>query len=481
MRIVLIWPMSDPAVKILLDELRAAGHEVVYWVGEQSAAHLAPAGCIFHDHYDAWDAKPAQALAQNIFLPPSAEVIGTLYELESLILTMMNKRYDAAPVDERKHIYYTMLGYWNYVLATVKPDVVIYNTIPHSIYSNIVYELAKSKNILTLSFEETWVAGRLMLYSDFWHGSDQFRAVMRAMRERGAARSDLGPEFRDYYDLQKKPKARIVPWYMHEQRSNASGIGLWLHRARIALRSPHRIIERAAGLFARSMRSNLKKEYVPLVRTADMSQAFVYFPLNFQPERTTSPQGGIFHDQILAAETLAAALPEGWELYVKEHPSQWWLRGKTRFSSARYPGYYARIAKIPRVRLVPILTDTFALTENAKVVATINGTAGWEALLRGKHVLAFGIPWYRDCPGIFRVQSVKDCSAAFSVVQTSRGVPESDVLGFLAALEKTGTRANVGSSGSAIPVISPEDSMRAVAERLSRELAEFVDEPARSL
>ena len=62
MRILLVWPTPALEVKILIDTLVGAGHEIVYWVGENPVAHLTPPNCIFHDHYDAWDGKPAGAL-----------------------------------------------------------------------------------------------------------------------------------------------------------------------------------------------------------------------------------------------------------------------------------------------------------------------------------------------------------------------------------------------------------------------------------
>lgn len=468
---MLIWPSGDPEINILLDRLHNEGHRIAYWVGEHPVAHLVPRGCIFHDHYDAWDAKRAESLRDAEIPPASPALIESMIASESLILTMMNKRYDRAPVDERKHVYYTMLAYWDHVLEMVKPDVVIYNTVPHSIYSNIVYELAKKRGIHTLTFEETWVGGRLMFYRDFWKGSDGFREALKNIRKNNVELSELHPELREYYERQTGRESQRSPWYMHRQRSVGAGFGLWAHRARIAFRAPHLIFSRAFGLLVRSLRADLRSEYEALVQRAEVSRPFVYFPLNFQPERTTSPQGGIFHDQILAVETLAAALPEGWEILVKEHPSQWWLRGKTRFSSARYSGYYARLAGIPNVKLVPIHTDTFALTDNAKVVATITGTAGWEALLRGKYALVFGIPWYRDCPGVLQVRTVEECKKALALVQKNQTVPATDVLSFLKVLGQEGTRAYLVSAPNAQPGIPLEESMRAIAGRLIRELS----------
>ena len=129
---MLIWPTGAPEVKVLLNEIERAGHVIVYWVGEHPAAHLCPPSAVFHDHYDAWDAKPAESWREPV-VPPSEQLISSMYETESLILTMMNKHYDSAPVDERKHIYYTMLAYWSAVLDRLQPEAIIFNDIPHSL------------------------------------------------------------------------------------------------------------------------------------------------------------------------------------------------------------------------------------------------------------------------------------------------------------------------------------------------------------
>src|SRR3989338_4409048 len=400
MRILLIWPTPHEDVKIILDELQSAGHEIVYWVGEHPVAHLTPKGCIFHDHYDAWDAKPAQAYAKEAFPPPPAKLIASLYETESLMLTMMNKHYDKAPVDERKQIYYDMLGYWGEVLEKVKPDAVVFNDIPHSIYTNIIHDLARMRGIPTLSYEDTLTACRLMWYWDYWKGSEGLRAALERLRNAPVTVGDLGEEMQEYWREHTGDKWRAVPLQVLLLPNTDKGWGLIRHRIRIARGTilTGRFFSLAWEYIRRIAAANLKKEYGCVVKQIDWNVPFVYFPLHFQPERTTSPQGGIYHHQILVAETLAAALPDGWELFIKEHPSQWKLRGKLRYSSARYRGYYERLARIPRVRVVPITTSSFDLTEKSQAVAVVTGTVGWEALLRGKCPLVFGFPWSRDFP-----------------------------------------------------------------------------------
>src|SRR3990167_10389371 len=252
----------------------------------------------------------------------------------------------------------------------------------------------------TPCFEDTYVGPRLLFYNDFWKGSDELRA---AIRRASNAASDLPADLQEYFERFSRTDAQ--PFYMAQQKAVGSGWGLFFHRAAIAragLLSGETLVL-AWRFLKRLFEDNLAQEYGEVESKSKISGSYVYFPLNMQPERSTSPQGGVFQDQILVAETVAAALPEGWTLVIKEHPSQWWLRGKTRYSSARYRGYYQRLAKIPRVRLVPIRASSFELTKRSKTVATITGTAGWEALARGKMPLVFGYPWYRDCGGVFRV------------------------------------------------------------------------------
>src|SRR3989344_7556897 len=106
MKILLIWPVPDPEIRILMKELTNAGHEIVYWVGYHNVSHFTPKGAIFHDHYDAWDGKPAEALKDAAFQPPRSSLIEKLYRTESIVLSMMDKRYATAPGNERKHVYY---------------------------------------------------------------------------------------------------------------------------------------------------------------------------------------------------------------------------------------------------------------------------------------------------------------------------------------------------------------------------------------
>ncbi len=127
----------------------------------------------------------------------------------------------------------------------------------------------------------------------------------------------------------------------------------------------------------------------------DLEGDFVYFPLQLQPEMTTSSLGGRFRDQAYAIETLARMLPEGVRILVKENPKQG--------SYMRGPLFFHRLRRIPSVTFLPSWADTHALTERSRFVATITGTVGWEAVRQQKPALIFGAAWYRGLPGVHHI------------------------------------------------------------------------------
>ncbi|MEK9153205.1 MAG: hypothetical protein AAB723_01235, partial [Patescibacteria group bacterium] len=128
-------------------------------------------------------------------------------------------------------------------------------------------------------------------------------------------------------------------------------------------------------------------------------------------------------------------LPEGWVIYTKDHPSQWAPRG-VNFSSVRYEGYYKRIAKIPKVCVIPIETDTYLLIDRSQMVVSVTGTAVWEALFRGRPGLIFGYPWYQNCPLILRAQDVESCRNAIDLVLRGFKPNKQRVINFLKSLEE---------------------------------------------
>lgn len=126
-------------------------------------------------------------------------------------------------------------------------------------------------------------------------------------------------------------------------------------------------------------------------RTPDLNEPFVYLPLQFSPEISTLTHGLLYEDQAYMAEALAKYLPSGYRLYVKDH---------TSMVGRRPSSFYKRLEKHYNIELVSPRVSTFDLMRNAAAVATITSTAGWEAFVLGKPVLALGQVFFQEFPNV---------------------------------------------------------------------------------
>ena len=182
--------------------------------------------------------------------------------------------------------------------------------------------------------------------------------------------------------------------------------------------------------------------YNSVSRTVMLNVPYVYVALHFQPERTTSSLGGPFADQYLVVDMIARCVPDGWKVYVKEHPSQFYppFCGER----SRHADLYMDLQKLPNVELVSLATSSFQLIDNARAVATVTGTVGWEAIVRGVPALVFGSPWYRACEGVWLVPTEQALRDALRWIEAGVRPDYRKVRLFIHALELVCARAGLG-------------------------------------
>lgn len=472
MRVFLIWADNGPEINNLISKLKKQGHEIVYWVGLVGGEKNAPPETIFHDHFAAWDSLPAEGIEINDFPPPGKDLIEKLYKTESLVLTMMNKRFDTYCVDKRRHLYYNMLQYWNGMIDKYKPEVIIFPIVPHTVYNYIIYSLAKLYGIKTIMFEDSWVSDRLLMYTDWEKSSELLKQTIEKNRGKNFSLDDLSEDIRNYYQLQTKATHDATPIYMQYWKKKFSGINILQRKLQIIKNSikDGTFFEKVFGYFRKQFKPNLKKEYAGVQTSTDFSKPFIYVPLSFQPERTTSPQGDMFVDQILMVETISASLPKNWVIYVKEHPSQWWLRGGIIYSSSRYPGYYQRLAQIKNTYLIPIETNTYTLINRSQAVAVATGTAGWEAILRSKPALVFGYPWYRDCPSIFRIRNAETYKVALKKITDGYQIDQQEIINYLKSFDEATFHGYIESFIEKNSQLNKQESMNNITQTILAEI-----------
>ena len=149
---------------------------------------------------------------------------------------------------------------------------------------------------------------------------------------------------------------------------------------------------------------------------------------------------------------------------------QWKLRGSDYFSY-RYRGYYKAMAALHNVRIVPINTDNFYLIDKSQCVATVNGTTNWEAVLRGKPSLVFGYAWYREAPGVFKVNNAEACKVALKEIIDGRvQVARQDIINYLFSFDKASIRAYTDEYFLPVTTVSIEESVQNYTRVILNEL-----------
>ena len=321
----------------------------------------------------------------------------------------------------RKQLSIELICFWQSVLETSKPSAIVSQSPPHEVVDYALWLVCARRNIPWLTLQYTpWGHIPVLLTLDA-HGN----VGTCNLERRSSLIQDDSPDFSAAEKLLsaiRAPEQWSDRYDLRIAKSNAQK-----RKNVLCLRvKAKRLLKSIMGLDTSFQNSFLDSIYSEaFCRQAevspDLNAPYVYFPLQYQPELTTSPLGGPFCDQILAIRALASALPSGWRIYVKEHPGQ--HLGHSYGFLGRSSSFYRALSSIPNVVHVSSEIHSQILIDSSRFIATINGTPGYEALARGKKVLVFGSAWYESvygCVRVFRPGELSDAISRILSISTSQ-------------------------------------------------------------
>lgn len=491
MKLFLIgWAESNPELIDAAEALAQHGHRIIYWV-RNDPRHNAAAipvdatrfpHTIFHSYYDASRGIPSDSILCDKFPYPDPQFLASLSLLELQVVSMMGKLYPATNVAERRQLFIRFVRYWLGVLEQLKPDVIFFNTTPHNPFYFVLYGIAEQKHIRTLMFDLTWVSDRLVWMPNYHDGSVALHKEYLRLQRLQPSLADLPLDIRLHYERHINPAIDTTPLYTTEGLAAYHFFPLLWRKIRRLFSlffQPKLLRERLRWAYIQfpttlskltyRFRSNLPRTYNALQVAPDFTKKFIYVPLHFQPECSTNPIGDVFQDQIFLIQKLSENLPKDWVIYVKEHPFQWLPYG-VGFIEDRYQLYYHRIAEIPRVFLVPMTAHSLDFVTRAEAVATVSGTAGWEAILRGKPALIFGYPWYQHAPGVFRVHTSAEVLSAMQAIQQRVVISPSDTRAFLLALHQASFHGYLDTHTQRVSSLTQSENMQSFLQAFLKAL-----------
>ena len=348
---------------------------------------------------------------------------------------------------DREAIFARLLVHFYNELVTVRPAALIASETPHFAAHFIIFTLCKALEIPTFFFQAVPLARACFLKADVGKEPIEINSTLR--NGIAHAKEDVRRYCASIGNMSHASSSteRLEPSYMQSQRlrhMKLQGAGYLIREvkslltaARDAYADPrpksygvldqnHLLDLDASGDSRPRLRHTIKstthaysvsREASRLQRSLISEHTvnssvmkglgdYVYFPLHYEPERTTNPEAGPHYDQLSTLIELRALMSDHDRLVVKEHPSQHYrsMRGHLGRSAL----VYKLIRQLPNTYLVPTQMDQSTLLKRARLVVTLTGTAALEAALLGTNAAVLGDSWFGGCPGVAQLDNSID-------------------------------------------------------------------------
>lgn len=482
----------------------------VYWIGDRESAKEGTENgeivknffpnIVFQKYYDAYRgvfSEKIEKIAQSMIADISLLQQYSLDELQAL--SMMDRLdYDQHSFTymERERYYMSLLKKWMACFELYKPDIIISAVNPHRVFDYVLYILCQYKGIPFISFQWTIEAGRIMPVINFAEKNSISKIIdpkYDKVEKNDNSLEQLPEDIRNAFKKLKGDYSVARPKYMssHDKDDALNKNMFFLIRRFLRthklfgkhsmfVEGQNKTVYKNAKYSIEKSRFSLWEWFIKRRKTlkhnkqmqdyynslcseVNLTIPYIAFFLHYQPEETTSPNGGMFANQYLCVEALLKNTPSNVMIYVKEHPNQFMshMMGHTK----RIKEFYDDLVANPRVKLVPFSMDSFSLISNALAVSTVTGTVGWEAAVRQKPVIIFGLIWYECMKGILKVTDDVSASKIYDFI-THYKYDEPAIIRYLSVISKETIRAYHYQGYRQLTGISKEESVDNICNSL---------------
>ena len=361
-----------------------------------------------------------------------------------------------------------------------KPDAVVMSVVG-SLSSLFLYHIAKKKGAKTINIDVTRIKNRVGFSLDYkifswlkgiikeFKQDNKNKVFLKEAQEflnefRQRPSTYLSKNLPSYNNQTKKishltfliPKnlMRSIRWYTKEIWERIIKTNWDYIDVKIEWLLWDKFIRKVRGLIG----------YDDFYSPIDPNEKFVFFPLQYEPEISMMLYAPLYTDQIHLIKQIARSIPVDHKLYVKEHPAMVGYRRRK---------YYKEILKIPNIRLLDPIHNSCDIVRLAKLIITITGTVGWEAILFKKPVITFGDIFYNELSMVKRCRSYEDLAYLVKDQLTSFTCNEEELIYFLGALIKDSVPVNfldLWQGENSFENIKNDDGIKALSNLLAEKL-----------
>jgi capsular polysaccharide biosynthesis protein len=300
------------------------------------------------------------------------------------------------------------------IIRKTRPARLMSGSTPHSVEAWVFAKTCEFLGVPVYILERTPINNRAWVY----RGMDTQDVVLRQAPGLAEGLTSYSKELiREQREARPGAKDKHGFYVSRMDMSSVSGSNTnnwWSYRRELGVLSNGSVLGTPLRALSVYMKNRLYRSYRRLAVNHLPDSPFVIFFMHYQPERSSLPEG-LFHvQQWTALRMLSMALPGGWSLLVREHPTTWL---QPLDISVRTIDLYDQVAQLPNTKVCSMDLDTFEIIDRCEVVATLTGSVGFQAILRNRPVIAFGLPAYKDHPASLPVRTASELFEALRVVR----------------------------------------------------------------
>lgn len=373
--------------------------------------------------------------------PPAAVLTGEPFRrLKDQVIKMMD-RHDIIGVfryPDREALFYALFFHFYAKVKAKKPHLVISAHSPHVPAAMVLYGVCRMLKVKAVHLREvpqtdlTYMAtdfeggfletetdqdakadrlGDLKAYVAKFHGADYGKIEPSYMKDQKAKDADISVPEADFdrfghyrrqgsaVDLHNPPQAKV------SYRVTTSDF--LEDNPSVRFRIDMDQSEGDAWIaYRRDLMTLQRFEYEQLAVFPELGAPFVYFPLHYEPEKTSNPDGGDWYNAYDAIAALRSKVPLEVPIYVKEHYTQ--FSPNMNGARGRSAYFYRAIRSLPNVGLIDMETPQLELMTQAVFTASQTGTACIEAACLGRKAVLMGDIWFSRCPNVWRFAQMPD-------------------------------------------------------------------------
>ena len=378
----------------------------------------------FHEHINKTNQKPNREFLKLI--EEKYKVNLGLLASNERFFNKFNEFYKFSP-DEISLILEQECKLFEKILDEVKPDFLItgITTLHHN---HLFYKICQARGVKILVIRQSYLRGRYVIASrtylfdhaeyDEKHSFGSLSEIQNYIKKYDTTALIIAHT--KTFQNSKIKYFQAILEYLFSDNSNVKSHFTYYGRTKFTV-------------LRITLINEIKKKYREyfinknLIRDIKNKKPFIYFSLQLDQERSTLIAAPRFSNQIEVITNIAKSLPNGYNLYVKEHPFMV-VRGWRSISD------YKQIMSLPNVTLIHPSVKPDYITKRSSLVISINSTSGLEAGFYNKPSITLSNQDFSYLPFVHQIKTLDELPDAIKI-SLKKEVNISDLNNYLNLIE----------------------------------------------